>query len=78
MPAGAPPAACTGAGGPDTGPWPAAGAIAGFVSGSGPTIAFLVADADGAESLAQKLHIEGYRALAASGPAAGVIIREED
>ena len=56
----------------------AAGAIAGFVSGSGPTIAFLVADADGAESLAQKLHIEGYRALAASGPAAGVIIREED
>lgn len=56
----------------------AAGALSGFVSGSGPTIAFLAADSDGAESLAQKLHIEGYRALATSGPAAGAIIREED
>lgn len=56
----------------------AAGALAGFVSGSGPTIAFLVADADRAEDLAQKLHIKGYRALAASGPAAGAFIREEN
>ncbi len=56
----------------------AAGALTGFVSGSGPTIAFLVADADGAESVAQKLHIQGYRALAAAGPAAGAFIREEN
>jgi 4-diphosphocytidyl-2-C-methyl-D-erythritol kinase len=55
-----------------------AGALTGFVSGSGPTIAFLVADADGAEDLAQKLHIKGYRALAAAGPARGAFIREED
>ncbi len=56
----------------------AAGALTGFVSGSGPTIAFLVSDADGAESIAQKLHIQGYRALAAAGPAAGAFIREEN
>ncbi len=56
----------------------AAGALTGFVSGSGPTIAFLVSDADGAEALAQKLHIKGYRALAAAGPARGAFIREED
>lgn len=55
-----------------------AGALTGFVSGSGPTIAFLVADADRAEDLAQKLHIKGYRALAASGPSAGAFIREEN
>lgn len=56
----------------------AAGALTGFVSGSGPTIAFLVADADGAESIAQKLHSQGYRALAAAGPAVGAFIREEN
>lgn len=56
----------------------AAGALTGFVSGSGPTIAFLVADADSAESVAQKLHIQGYRALAAAGPAVGAFIREEN
>ena len=56
----------------------AAGALTGFVSGSGPTIAFLVADADSAESIAQKLHIQGYRALAAAGPAVGAFIREEN
>jgi 4-diphosphocytidyl-2-C-methyl-D-erythritol kinase len=55
-----------------------AGALSGFVSGSGPTVAFLVADADAGESLAQKLHIQGYRALAAAGPAVGAIIREEN
>lgn len=55
-----------------------AGALTGFVSGSGPTVAFLVADSDGAETLAQKLHIQGYRALAASGPAVGAFIREEN
>ena len=55
-----------------------AGALTGFVSGSGPTIAFLVADANDAEELAQKLHARGYNALAASGPARGAFIREED
>ena len=56
----------------------AAGALTGFVSGSGPTIAFLVADADSAETVAQRLHIQGYRALAAAGPTSGAIIREEN
>jgi 4-diphosphocytidyl-2-C-methyl-D-erythritol kinase len=56
----------------------AAGALSGFVSGSGPTVAFLVADSDSGEALAQKLHIQGYRALAAAGPAVGAIIREEN
>ena len=56
----------------------AAGALTGFVSGSGPTIAFLAADADGAESLAQKLHTLGYAALAVSGPARGAFIRDEN
>jgi 4-diphosphocytidyl-2-C-methyl-D-erythritol kinase len=56
----------------------AAGALTGFVSGSGPTIAFLTADADRAEDLAQKLHTKGYRALSTSGPAAGAFIREEN
>lgn len=56
----------------------AAGALAGFVSGSGPTVAFLVEDANNAEELAQRLHAQGYTALAASGPAAGAFIREED
>ena len=56
----------------------AAGALTGFVSGSGPTVAFLVADANAAEEIAQKLHVLGYRALAASGPAVGAFIREEN
>jgi len=56
----------------------AAGALTGFISGSGPTVAFLVADANNAEELAQKLHTLGHRALATSGPAAGAFIREED
>ena len=56
----------------------AAGALTGFVSGSGPTVAFLVADADTAETVAQRLHVQGYRALAAAGPASGAFIREEN
>jgi 4-diphosphocytidyl-2-C-methyl-D-erythritol kinase len=55
-----------------------AGALTGFVSGSGPTVAFLVIDANEAEELAQKLHTRGYRALAAAGPGAGAFIREEN
>jgi 4-diphosphocytidyl-2-C-methyl-D-erythritol kinase len=56
----------------------AAGAITGFVSGSGPTIAFLVADANSADEIAQKLHARGHDAIATSGPAAGAFIREEN
>lgn len=56
----------------------AAGALTGFVSGSGPTIAFLAADADSAESITQKLLAKDYAALTASGPAAGTFIREEN
>jgi 4-diphosphocytidyl-2-C-methyl-D-erythritol kinase len=55
----------------------AAGALTGFVSGSGPTIAFLVADANAAEEIAQKLHARGHNAIATAGPAAGAFIREE-
>jgi 4-diphosphocytidyl-2-C-methyl-D-erythritol kinase len=55
-----------------------AGALTGFVSGSGPTIAFLVVDANSAEEIAQKLHARGHNAIATSGPAAGTFIREED
>ena len=55
-----------------------AGALVGFVSGSGPTIAFLVSDANDAEELAQKLHSRGHNAIAASGPARGAFIREDD
>ena len=54
-----------------------AGALTGFVSGSGPTVAFLVGDANQAEELAQKLHAAGHNAFAAAGPAAGAFIREE-
>jgi 4-diphosphocytidyl-2-C-methyl-D-erythritol kinase len=56
----------------------AAGALAGFVSGSGPTIAFLVADANSAEELAQKLLAQGRKALATSGPARGAFIRNDN
>jgi 4-diphosphocytidyl-2-C-methyl-D-erythritol kinase len=54
-----------------------AGALTGFVSGSGPTVAFLVADANAAEEVAQKLHARGHSAIATAGPAAGAFIREE-
>jgi 4-diphosphocytidyl-2-C-methyl-D-erythritol kinase len=56
----------------------AAGALCGFVSGSGPTVAFLVADANAAEEIAQKLHAKGHSAIATSGPSVGAFIREED
>jgi 4-diphosphocytidyl-2-C-methyl-D-erythritol kinase len=54
-----------------------AGALTGFVSGSGPTVAFLVADANAAEEVAQKLHARGLNAIATAGPASGAFIREE-
>ncbi|WP_298741902.1 4-(cytidine 5'-diphospho)-2-C-methyl-D-erythritol kinase [uncultured Microbacterium sp.] len=47
-----------------------AGALAGFVSGSGPTIAFLAAPG-GADALARTLRSAGFSALAAHGPVAG-------
>jgi len=55
----------------------AAGALTGFVSGSGPTIAFLVGDANAAEEIAQKLHVRGHNAIATAGPSLGAFIREE-
>lgn len=55
----------------------AAGALAGWVSGSGPTIAFLTADANNAEELTQKLSAQGFTALATAGPDRGAFIREE-
>ncbi|MEO3750412.1 4-(cytidine 5'-diphospho)-2-C-methyl-D-erythritol kinase [Streptomyces sp. B6B3] len=51
----------------------AAGALAGLVSGSGPTCAFLAADAPGAAALAARLSASGTcrTARAATAPAAG-------
>lgn len=48
-----------------------AGALAGIVSGSGPTLAFLAADADAADALAATLSASGHRALAVHGPVPG-------
>lgn len=47
------------------------GALAGMVSGSGPTLAFLAADAGSAEALETALRAEGHNALAVQGPVAG-------
>lgn len=47
------------------------GALAGLVSGSGPTIAFLAEDADTAGELAAELAGAGERVVRASGPALG-------
>ena len=47
------------------------GALAGMVSGSGPTIAFLATDADAAAELETALRAEGHRALAVQGPVPG-------
>jgi 4-diphosphocytidyl-2-C-methyl-D-erythritol kinase len=55
----------------------AAGALTGFVSGSGPTIAFLAADHRSAENLATTLRSQGRAAIATSGPSVGAFIREE-
>ncbi|BBA97797.1 putative 4-diphosphocytidyl-2-C-methyl-D-erythritol kinase [Actinacidiphila reveromycinica] len=48
-----------------------AGALAGIVSGSGPTVAFLAADAEGAAKIAGAL---GGRARVAPAPAAGAAV----
>lgn len=47
------------------------GALGGLVSGSGPTVAFLAADLDGALSLQIALSAARYTALRATGPVAG-------
>lgn len=49
----------------------AAGALAGMVSGSGPTIAFLAGSAQSAQSIATSLATSGFNALATWGPSAG-------
>ncbi len=48
-----------------------AGALAGIVSGSGPTLAFLAADETAAQELRVSLAAAGHRALAVHGPVAG-------
>ena len=47
------------------------GALAGIVSGSGPTIALLVADEDSAADLAASLTADGRNAISVSAPAFG-------
>jgi 4-diphosphocytidyl-2-C-methyl-D-erythritol kinase len=47
------------------------GALAGLVSGSGPTLAFLAADADAARGIEQNLSAMGHRARHISGPVTG-------
>ena len=53
-----------------------AGALSGIVSGSGPTCAFLCADAEAAQALAEKLEAAGvcHRARVAQGPVAGATV----
>ena len=47
------------------------GALAGIVSGSGPTVALLVADVDSADHLAASLTADGRNAISVSAPAFG-------
>lgn len=53
------------------------GALAGIVSGSGPTLAFLAEDAGAADVLAQRMQGSGFRVVRASGPAAGATVVDE-
>lgn len=50
------------------------GALAGVVSGSGPTVAFLASDERSAAGLARSLEDGGHAAIAAHGPVAGARI----
>jgi 4-diphosphocytidyl-2-C-methyl-D-erythritol kinase len=54
------------------------GALAGLVSGSGPTVAFLTSDEDAASALAESLGDAGHAALVAHGPVAGARITSVD
>ena len=51
-----------------------AGALAGIVSGSGPTLAFLVQDAEAARALQAAFEKQGLQALCAHGPVQGARI----
>ena len=48
-----------------------AGAVAALVSGSGPTVALLCADANSAAEVAARLRDAGRRVLTACGPVGG-------
>jgi 4-diphosphocytidyl-2-C-methyl-D-erythritol kinase len=52
----------------------ASGALAGIVSGSGPTVALLAQDSVAAEGLAEQLRHQGHNALAVHGPVPGARI----
>jgi len=54
------------------------GALAGIVSGSGPTVAFLVHDEGAAVELHDRLRAEGLRALPVHGPVPGARIVDDD
>jgi 4-diphosphocytidyl-2-C-methyl-D-erythritol kinase len=53
-----------------------AGALAAIVSGSGPTLALLAANADDAQAIASRMRVYAGNALATSGPAAGARIEQ--
>jgi 4-diphosphocytidyl-2-C-methyl-D-erythritol kinase len=53
------------------------GALSGIVSGSGPTIAFLAADLDGALELQIALSAARYNVVRATGPVHGARILSE-
>ena len=53
------------------------GALAGMVSGSGPTLAFLASNEHHAAALAAALRGEGHSALAVYGPAPGAVVLPE-
>ena len=54
----------------------AAGALAAIVSGSGPTIALLAANAADAHAIALRMRVYAFNALSTSGPAAGARIEQ--
>jgi 4-diphosphocytidyl-2-C-methyl-D-erythritol kinase len=54
----------------------AAGALAGIVSGSGPTVALLCRDPDHTGAVAAELGSRGYRTVVTSGPAPGAAVRQ--
>lgn len=54
----------------------AAGALAGIVSGSGPTVALLVPSAEVAQEVANRLAVAGHLAMPTFGPAPGTILEQ--
>ena len=49
----------------------AAGALAGVVSGSGPTLAFLASDSQHAATIAERMRADGHHVVAVNSPADG-------